>query len=116
VTALGVPLYGSDGARAGTILGLLDLTEPLIVDLVEASRRLGTSGHADLVDDRGLVLASTNPSHVVSEGDHPEFYARAIAARTPVVETVEHITHPNDSDQSSRHVMALRHCGGRPGA
>ena len=114
VAALSVPLFGDDGGRTGTMIGLLDLTEPLIADLVEPARLLGSTGHADLVDERGLVLASTEQAHILTPGDHPEFYARMAEVRTPSVERVRHRPDGQDGEQSQWHVMAYAPLRGAP--
>lgn len=106
MTALSVPVYGPRGARAGTIVGIVDLAEPLISDLILPAARLGSTGHADLVDGRGIVLASTNPEHVLSRGDHPDFYSRAASERAARVARVVHLPEPGDRDTSTRHLMA----------
>lgn len=104
--ALSVPVYANDGSRRGTLVGLLDLTEPLVTDLVEPARILGSTGHADLVDERGLVLASTNPTHVLQPGDHPDLYDAVARHRAPTVERVAHGADAASLDQSEWHVMA----------
>jgi len=106
VAALAVPIYDSSGDQLGMLVGLIDLSGPVMAGFVEPARRIGATGHADLVDDRGMVLASTNPAHVLSAGDHPEFYAEAAELRTPVVRSVPHDAEEGDSDSSPRHVMA----------
>jgi len=104
--ALSVPVYRDDGSREGTLVGLLDLTEPLVTDLVEPARVLGATGHADLVDERGLVLASTSPSHVLQRGDHPDLYDAVAQNRAPIVRRVAHHVDGSSLDQSAWHVMA----------
>lgn len=106
IAALSLPIFSPDGSRVGSMVGLLDLAEPLVSDLILPAARLGLSGHADLVDERGTVLASTEPGQVLTPGDHPDFYARAALDRAPRVETVDHSPEPNSLDQSTRHVMA----------
>ncbi len=106
VTALSVPIYGEDGERTGTMIGLLDLAEPLIADLVEPAKLLAASGHADLVDERGLVLTSTEHVHILTSGDHPEFYERMAKVRSASVERVQHEPDEQSSDQSRWHIMA----------
>jgi len=112
-----VPVYDNEGSRRGTLVGLLDLTEPLVTDLVEPARILGSTGHADLVDERGLVhadlvderglvLASTSPSHVLQAGDHPELYDAVARDRVPNVKRVAHNADATNLDQSPWHVMA----------
>ena len=106
VAVLSVPLYAPNSERIGTMAGVLDLAEPLISDLIVPAARLGPSGHADLVDERGAVLASTNPGHLLTPGDHPDFYASTAGSRTPRVERVAHTPSINDLDQSLWHIMA----------
>ena len=106
MAALSIPLYAPDGTRAATIVGIMDLAEPLISDLIVPAARLGPTGHADLVDDRGVVLASTEPGLVLTTGDHPDFYARAAATRSSQVERVAHIAKSGSMDESEWHIMA----------
>lgn len=106
VTALSRPVFASDGSRAGTVVGIVDLTDPFITDLIRPAQRLGDTGHADLVDERGLVLASTNPSHVLTAGDHPDFYVEMTARRQATIGKVGHTPDDGEMDQSSVHVMA----------
>lgn len=106
VTALSRPVFAADGTRAGTVVGIVDLTDPFITDLIQPAGRLGATGHADLVDERGLVLASTNPSHVLTAGDHPAFYEDMTVRRQATIREVEHSPDPGELDQSNVHVMA----------
>jgi hypothetical protein len=106
VAALGVPIFASTGDRLGTLVGLIDLSGSVMAGVVESASRIGITGHADLVDDRGIVLVSTNPAHVLSPSDHPEFYAEAAELRTPLVRSVPHDAGEGDVDLSSTHVMA----------
>lgn len=106
VTALSLPVFGSDGARTGTVVGVVDLTDPFITDLIQPARRLGNTGHADLVDERGMVLASTNPSHVLTAGDHPGFYVEMAELRQAAITSVTHSPDEGELDQSTTHVMA----------
>ncbi len=106
VAALAVPIFASNRGRVGTLVGLVDLSGPVMAGFVEPASRIGVTGHADLVDDRGIVLVSTNPTHVMGTGDHPEFYADAAGSRTPVVRSVPHRAGEGDVDSSPNHVMA----------
>jgi len=106
VTALSVPVYGDDGTRVATVVGLVDLTGPLMAGLVEPALRIGVTGHADLVDERGIVLVSTNPAHVLEAGDHPAFYEHAATGQIGTVRRVAHHPSADDLDRSSTHLMA----------
>lgn len=104
--ALRVPVYEDGGTRVATVVGLVDLTGPLMAGLVEPALRIGATGHADLVDERGIVLVSTNPAHVLEPGDHPAFYEQATTGRVGIVGRVAHSPGAGDLDQSLTHVMA----------
>jgi hypothetical protein len=106
VTALSVPVYADDGTRVAVVVGLVDLTGPLMAGLVEPALRIGATGHADLVDERGTVLVSTNPAHVLEAGDHPTFYEQAATGRVGTVGRVTHSPGADDLDRSSTHLMA----------
>lgn len=106
MAALSVPLYKADGTRAATVVGVMDLAEPLISDLILPAARLGPTGHADLVDERGIVLASTEPGHVLTAGEHPNFYEEAAATRRAQVDSAVHDHDLDATERSDLHIMA----------
>lgn len=106
VSALSLPFFDADGARQGTIVGLFDLSGPLITDLVAPALDLGPSGHSDLVDEQGRVITAVNPAHGPQTGHHPGFYRDVAARRAPTVESVLHQPGATELDRSPRHVMA----------
>jgi hypothetical protein len=106
VSALSLPLFDAGGARQGTIVGLFDLSGPLITDLVAPALDLGPSGHSDLVDEQGRVITAVNPAHGPQTGHHPGFYRGVAARRAPTVESVLHQPGATELDRSPRHVMA----------
>lgn len=106
VSALSLPLFDANGTRRATIVGLFHVGGPLITDLVAPAFSLGASGHSDLVDARGRIVAAINPAHGPDAGDHPEFYVAVALARVPTVDTVSHDPPPYSLDSSEYHVMA----------
>jgi hypothetical protein len=105
MVALGLPVYDADGTRSRTVVGVMDLAEPLLADLFVPAARLGPDGHADVLDERGIVLASTDPEHVLTPGHHADFYAEVATARVPIVGPAAHL-HPEEDEYHEPHVMA----------
>jgi hypothetical protein len=106
VSALSLPLLSADGVREATMIGLYDVGGPLITDLVAPAFDIGETGHSDLVDAHGRVVAAINPAHGPDAGDHPEFYERLARERVATVERVAHESSAISLDRSEYHVMA----------
>ena len=106
VAALSLPQYAPDGTREATVIGLFDVGGPLLTDLVAPAFDLGSSGHSDLVDAHGSIIAAINPAHGPDTGDHPDFYEAVALAHAPTVVTVSHEPSPSSLDRSEYHVMA----------
>lgn len=106
VSALSFPLFAADGSRQATVIGLFDVGGPLITDLAAPAFDLGVSGHSDLVDAQGRIIAAINPAHGPDAGEHPGFYEAVALSHTPTVATVLHDPPVNSLDRSESHVMA----------
>ena len=76
VVALGVPVSGT-----GVIVGTLDLAGPDVTERLDAARRLGTTGHAELVGPGGIALASTEAGSALVPGEHLAFYRQMLRER-----------------------------------
>jgi len=72
------------GAPVGALVGEIDLSGTALADLLRPLH-LGREAYADLVDGRGVVLASTRPGRVGEESDHGRFLADRIRERRAVV-------------------------------
>jgi signal transduction histidine kinase len=102
--AVTIPILDHDGRLMSMLSGWIDLTSPMMLTAVEQARKLGETGHAELVDEHGTVIASTEGRDPLTPGDHLQFYLRMLAANRVGVEDV-----PEDSgmDAGEMHVMAF---------
>ena len=78
---LGLPLYGPDEIRLGTLVSLIDLEQHFSDELSGLAQRLGPSGHADLIGHDGMVLTSTVHELIATSGRHVDFYRDAVTAK-----------------------------------
>ncbi|HEY7676238.1 MAG TPA: HAMP domain-containing protein, partial [Candidatus Methylomirabilis sp.] len=72
------------GPPVGALVGEIDLRGAALADLLRPVH-LGPGAYADLVDGRGVVLASTRAGRVGAESDHGQFLADRIRERRAVV-------------------------------
>ncbi len=108
VVALATPLGGHGSPRA-LLVGTLELTGPAVMRRLDAARKLGKTGHAELVGPGGIALASTEFSDELRPGEHAVFYRKMLEASKPGIGDVSHNgTDPSPSDgDNERHVMAF---------
>jgi signal transduction histidine kinase len=103
--ALTVPIFDGNGRMMSMLSGWIDLSNPLMLAAVKQARSLGQTGHAELVDDRGIVIASTEgDTHALAPGEHRSFYLRMLSTDRAGVEDVPVEDNPHES---SMHVMAF---------
>lgn len=107
VVEITVPVLADDGELVGMLSAVVDLESPNVVGSLSQARDLGETGHADLVDIHGRVLASTEAGPPLHPGDHLEFYRRMGLLRVPTVEVVPHETVESSESESQHHVMAF---------
>lgn len=103
--AVTIPIRDSLGNLRSMLSGWIDLTSPLMHSGVDQAMKLGETGHAELVDDQGTVIASTQGEpDLLTPGDHLAFYQRMLNTQSIGVESV-----PEDSgaDAGEMHVMAF---------
>lgn len=81
-----VPLRNWRGRVVGLVGGEIDPENPRFTSLLQLVR-LGGSGSTDLVDSRGVVIATTDPTRLYTESDHRQFIEGLIRDRRPVVGT-----------------------------
>lgn len=98
-----IPVLGPSGTAAGVIGGLILLPSPVLQAFVERLA-VGATGHAAVVSEDGVVLASSEPEEISTRGEHPEFVSRMISTRRAGVSLAEG-TDP--AGRPERHVMAF---------
>jgi signal transduction histidine kinase len=84
VVVLAVPVWGPEGEVAGALAVVWDLSERLLRGFVE-SGSLRQTGRAEIVDEMGLVLASSNPTRILQKSDHTDQFADMIKGGRPTV-------------------------------
>ncbi|MBI4494083.1 MAG: PAS domain S-box protein [Chloroflexi bacterium] len=104
---LAVPVIGPDGVPVGVLGAAIDPNHRALHDLVAAARQLGQTGHAELVDQVGRVIVSSEPSRVLEPGEHPEFYRPLLERRASDVGTTGPIGDEDAAERGQRHVMAF---------
>ena len=103
--AVTIPIINPTGGLRSILSGWIDLTGPTMLSAIEHAPQLGTTGHAELVDEHGTVVASTEgPSAVLMPSDHLHSYLRMLADRRPGVENMQVESGP---EAGTRHVMAF---------
>jgi signal transduction histidine kinase len=79
-----VPIRDSSNELTGAVGGELDPQSPRFRSLLRPIR-LGETTYLDLVDGRGIVLASTQPARAFINSDHGRFLAGLIREKKAVV-------------------------------
>jgi len=103
--AVTIPIVNRTGRLMSILSGWIDLTGPTMLSAIEQAPKLGETGHAELVDEHGTVIASTeSPSEVLMPGEHLHFYLRMLADRRLGAESVPVEFGPQAGEL---HVMAL---------
>lgn len=103
--AVTVPVFDEQHKFLSILSGWIDLSGPLMLTAVEQAQSLGETGHAELVDDQGTVIESTEGGwRTLDPGEHRSFYLRMLATEQGGVEST-----PEEfgSHVGSRHVMAF---------
>jgi signal transduction histidine kinase len=102
-----VPIRDSHNDLTGTVGGELDPESPRFRSLLHPIR-LGETTYLDLVDGRGIVLASTQPARAFINSDHGRFLAGLIREKKAVVGAC-HTCHDQNGlpDTREREVVAF---------
>ncbi len=117
VVALSVPIRAHGTAR-GILVGTLDLAGPDVMERLDAARRLGRTGHAELVGLDGIALASTEAGSALAPGEHLAFYRKMLKIAEPGIASVP-VTpahHEPAHLQHERHAMAFVRLSAAPWA
>ena len=104
---LAVPVFGNDG-RSTAVLGIAIWPDEWIVDdLVAGARGVANTGHAELIDQAGNVIVSSEPGHALGPGEHPDFYGPLLAHHAVGVGLTAPVGPIDPADQGQRHEMAF---------
>lgn len=104
---LAVPVRGPDGGPSGVLGAAIDPTHDTLHELVAAARQLGETGHAELVDQDGRVIASSEPERILGPSEHPDFYRPLLERQASAVGTTAPIGDEDPAERGQRHVMAF---------
>ena len=117
VVALSVPIR-AHGTVRGMLFGTLDLAGPDVMERLDAARRLGSTGHAELVGPGGIALASTEPGQALAPGEHLAFYREMLETDQPGIASVPVTPNRDEPDvlQHARHAMAFVRLSAAPWA
>jgi len=102
-----VPVRGAQGVPAGVLVAHIDATDAFSTLLQTAAQELGSSGHAELVDQNMRLVASNEAGHALGPAEHPSFYAPLLAAHASAVGLTDPIGSEDPADSGQRHVMAF---------
>ena len=105
--ALTRPIPNPDGSLRSLLVGLVDMSSPDVLEPLQQAMRLGHTGHAEVVDEGGLVVASTSEGPL-RPGEHLDFYLKMLRLRESGVETVPYAPWPLTSERRGEdHVMSF---------
>ena len=104
---LAVPVQGADGRPAG-VLGVTIRPDQWIVDdLVAGAHGVASTGHAELIDQAGKVIVSSETGHMLGPGEHPDFYGPLLTQHASAVGLTAPVGPEDPTDQGQRHEMAF---------
>lgn len=101
-----VPIRDWHGELVGAVGGELDPESPRFRSLLHPIR-LGDTTYLEIVDDHGIVLASTKAGRAFMESDHGRFLARLIQEKRPVVGTCHSCHEEEGLPEREREVIAF---------
>ncbi len=103
--ALTIPIRDRDGHLLSILSGWIDLSSPAMLTAVEAARQLGQTGHAELVDDHGTVIAtSESDAETLMPSGHLHFYLHMLATGSV---GVDYAVEEGGPEKGDMHVMAF---------
>jgi signal transduction histidine kinase len=109
--AVALPVANEQGKLTFLLTGFIDLSRPEFAQPLFHAKNLGETFHAELVDQKGMIIASTEAGSFLQPGEHLEFYTRMLSTGAEGVETVPYESfHPHpygEDDDDEQHVMAF---------
>lgn len=103
--ALTIPIRNEQGQFISMLIGLIDLSSKQFRRPMEHALKLGHTGHAEIVDSEGMVVASTDPGMFLKPGEHVTFYKTMMTHKIEGVDTVPYENEQGETE--SMHVMAF---------
>ena len=102
-----VPVRGPRDVPGGVLIARIDATDAFSTLLQTSAQELGSSGHAELVDQNMRLIGSNEPGHALGPAEHPSFYAPLLAQHISTVGLTDPIGAEDPADAGQRHVMAF---------
>jgi len=99
------PVKSREGKVVGAAGGMLDPTGTALLSLLQAPGARGTGYTIEVVDSRGMFLASTQPQNLLTSSDHGETLAALIRNRKTAVSRCHRCHQPGERWQTE--VMAF---------
>lgn len=99
-----VPVSWAADAPAGALGGIVNLADATLQAFIRGMA-IGASGHAVIVNEDGLILASTDPAELFTYEEHPEFFVELIRGGRALVGSTEETLGRAGSTET--HVMAF---------
>ena len=98
----------SAGGTGFALAGSVDLSRMDLQGSLRAATRLGKTGHAELFDNRGIVIAATDTGFL-APGEHLHSYLEALQQKAPVVGVMplESRSQSETSREGATHIMAV---------
>lgn len=106
IVVMAVPVLDPKGVRTGVLGLVIDVSGGLFSSITEGAKGFARTGHAELVDQNGRVVASSEQRRVLAAAEHPDFYLPLLtghgsgaAVTAPVAVSRDHV--------EERHAMAF---------
>lgn len=105
-----VPVPNAQGTASLNLAGAIDLSRADLLGTLANAKGLGKTGHAELVDSDGLVIASTEGAAFQSPGEHRTWYLQMLGQGGEGVATVplEARSSTEGMNEAGTHIMAFQ--------
>lgn len=101
-----VPMKDKNGNLAGAAAGQIDPTNPLLIQKLGLID-IGKNEFIDIVDSNGMVIASSNPSHMLTQCNRGRFFTELINNREERVATCHHCHMSGDVSEKEATIVAF---------
>ncbi len=111
-----VPVPNTQGAASLNLAGAIDLSRADLLGTLTNAKGLGKTGHAELVDSDGLVVASTEGAPFLVTGEHRTWYLQMLGQGGEGVATVplEARSSAEGINEADTHIMAFQRLADAP--